>query len=300
MIIDAHIHLISRQVRRLGRERREGLNPRLAAIYNDHWNKHLSRSGDPMREEEIPELKVVAGLWEKELEDSGVAAGVFLYPSDFNGDDMKEFVSYSPRFIGLSSHNPTLPEAEKLFAREIDVLKGFKLYPELHRYHADDERCFPVYKLAEEKGIPVYFHFGICINVFHDIKYGNPLSLSGVCRNFPDLKIVVCHFGCNYFENVLLLGRLYPGIHVDTSSSNNWTEILPYRLTLEEVFQKSIDILGPHRIIFGTDSSFFPRGFRKNILDIQREIMEKLGLSESDKELILSGNIIRLLNLDYS
>ena len=50
-----------------------------------------------------------------------------------------------------------------------------------------------------------------------------------------------------------------PNIYLDTSSSNGWTRYTP-GLTLLDVFKTALAAVGPSRLVFGTDSSFFPRG----------------------------------------
>jgi len=63
------------------------------------------------------------------------------------------------------------------------------------------------------------------------------------------------------------------------------------------VFKKSLEVLGPKRLLFGTDSSFFPRGWRKDIFEGQVQVLDSLEVKEKDKELIFGGNLARLLNL---
>jgi uncharacterized protein len=60
-----------------------------------------------------------------------------------------------------------------------------------------------------------------------------------------------------------------------------WT---PDRLTVADLFRRTLDTVEPERLIFGTDSSFFPRGYRTNILDDQLAICHDLALSPSEIE----------------
>ena len=63
-------------------------------------------------------------------------------------------------------------------------------------------------------------------------------------------------------------GRQCANIHLDTSSSNGWMKYHP-GLTLEAVFRQALAVAGPDRLLFGTDSSFFPRGWQKPVYDAQ-------------------------------
>ena len=48
-------------------------------------------------------------------------------------------------------------------------------------------------------------------------------------------------------------------IHLDTSSSNSWIRYTP-GLTLDAAFKATLSVVGASRLLFGTDSSFFPEG----------------------------------------
>jgi predicted TIM-barrel fold metal-dependent hydrolase len=65
-------------------------------------------------------------------------------------------------------------------------------------------------------------------------------------------------------------------------------------LTLEDVFRQALAIVGPDRLIFGTDSSFFPRGWQRQIFEVQKQTLHRLGVPEEAQERIFSGNFERL------
>jgi predicted TIM-barrel fold metal-dependent hydrolase len=72
----------------------------------------------------------------------------------------------------------------------------------------------------------------------------------------------------------------------------------PYPVDLKGVFERVLQAVGPGRVIFGTDSSWFPRGFRADILQNQLEVLKSLNVPKEDVQLIMGGNIARLLGLD--
>jgi predicted TIM-barrel fold metal-dependent hydrolase len=65
-------------------------------------------------------------------------------------------------------------------------------------------------------------------------------------------------------------------------------------LTLERVFRTAIDVVGPARLLFGSDSSFFPRGWQKAIYAEQDRVVSALGLNAADRHAIFAGNFDRL------
>ena len=85
-------------------------------------------------------------------------------------------------------------------------------------------------------------------------------------------------------------------VHLDTSSSNSWIRYTP-GLTLETVFKSALAVAGARRLLFGTDSSFFPRGWQRGIYDAQLAALSALGVAAEDQALIFGGNFDRLFPL---
>ena len=84
-----------------------------------------------------------------------------------------------------------------------------------------------------------------------------------------------------------------PTIHLDTSSSNSWIRFDGGQ-NLEGVFRSALAVIGAPRLIFGSDSSFFPRGWQAGIYEEQQRIMNSLGVSVDDRAAIFGGNFDRL------
>ena len=47
--------------------------------------------------------------------------------------------------------------------------------------------------------------------------------------------------------------------------------------------------LGPDRLLFGTDSSFFPRGWNRAVYEAQVSALDRAGVDEEARERILGG-----------
>jgi predicted TIM-barrel fold metal-dependent hydrolase len=60
------------------------------------------------------------------------------------------------------------------------------------------------------------------------------------------------------------------------------------------VFKATLAVTGPSRILFGTDSSFFPRGWQRPLFEQQSASLDELAVSGADRDLILGGNFDRL------
>jgi predicted TIM-barrel fold metal-dependent hydrolase len=66
-------------------------------------------------------------------------------------------------------------------------------------------------------------------------------------------------------------------------------------MDVRDAFRRAIDVLGAHRLLFGTDSSFFPRGWLRARADEHADRLFEIGVSQVDAELILGANLRRLL-----
>ena len=57
-------------------------------------------------------------------------------------------------------------------------------------------------------------------------------------------------------------------------------------------------VVGPDRLLFGTDSSFFPRGWQSGVHEAQRQAMAAAGIDGGAREKIMHENFERLFPLD--
>jgi uncharacterized protein len=61
---------------------------------------------------------------------------------------------------------------------------------------------------------------------------------------------------------------------------------------------KYMETIGPERIIFGTDSSYFPRGFAEPYLRDQLRDCYELNYTDEQVQMIFGGNAACLFKLD--
>ena len=72
---------------------------------------------------------------------------------------------------------------------------------------------------------------------------------------------------------------------------------MPYDLSLKDLFRKANETIGPERLIFGTDSSYFPRGFSLEYLREQLKVCYELGFTEEAIQRIFHDNAAEMLGL---
>jgi predicted TIM-barrel fold metal-dependent hydrolase len=176
----------------------------------------------------------------------------------------------------------------------------------MQRYSLHDPRVVAVIEqIAATPGAVLFVHCGVLsvgirkklgLPSRFDMRFSNPLDVHAVAMTCPSLPIVIPHFGAGMFREALMLADLCPNVVLDTSSSNHWIDYHP-GLTLADVYQQALRLVGPSRLVFGTDSSFFPRGWNRPVWDAQFAAMTTLGLAETDIDAITHGNFDRLFPL---
>ena len=165
-------------------------------------------------------------------------------------------------------------------------MRGLCLFPAMHRFSIQDERAVAMFDLAASKpGTVVFVHCGVLsvgvrkklgLPSPFDIRFGNPLDLHAVALSHPQVPIIIPHFGAGLLREALMVGDLCPNVLFDTSSSNGWIKYQP-GLTLSAVFRQALAVVGPDRLLFGSDSSFFPRGWVKDVYEQQTAALEEIG-----------------------
>ena len=128
-----------------------------------------------------------------------------------------------------------------------------------------------------------------------DLRYSNPIDLHTIALEFPNVNFVIPHFGAGYFREALMVCDLCPNVHLDSSSSNRWMRYAAADLDLAKVFRKALQVAGPGRILFGSDSSYFPRGWVRQIFESQVDALHALRMDAESVRLILGGNLKRML-----
>ncbi len=241
----------------------------------------------------------MAARWAAEVERHRLVKVVFV--TGGGNDRLAAVVRAHPgEFTGFAHHDPFAPDAPAELERAVTTLglHGYKIIAPFHQERLDDERLYPLWETAERLQIPVLIHFGPLR--YEGIVAGpniSPLVLQDVARGFPAVSFVIPHFGCGYPRELLHLMWVCGNVYVDTSGSNEWMRWMPYDLDLKTLFRRFLETVGPHRILFGTDSSWFPRGFARRYLEVQVQTCSELGLGGDDLRLIFAGNAARLLGL---
>jgi predicted TIM-barrel fold metal-dependent hydrolase len=247
----------------------------------------------------------LADRWVGELDRNHVGRAALIASVPGDEESVSVAVRRHPtRFVGFFVTNPTAPGAIDR-ARNAFANLGMRcvcLFAALHRYALDDDRVAELFEVARAHRAAVFAHCGylsiearvrLGLPSVLDLRCGDPLALARTAARFPTVPAIIPHFGAGFFREALMAAESAPNIHFDTSSSNGWIKYFP-GLSLADVFRQALTVIGPDRLIFGTDSSFFPRGWRRVIMGAQRTILDDIGAEPDAQAKIFSGNFKRL------
>ena len=251
--------------------------------------------------------------WLSEMDRHGVARMVSFASVPAEAEVVAEAARGSGgRLVPYALVNPRDEQAPAFTQKALGSLgiRGLLTFPAMHHFKAGDPCLTPILELARAHKAPVIVHCGLLrvklrdllgVPRPYDLSYANPLEIVPAANRFRDVTFVVPHFGAGFLRETLMLGMQCENVCVDTSSSNDWlmtqssTAGDDGRLALATVFRRALDVFGAERILFGTDSSTFPRGWRADIKDAQLAALETAGCKGAELEAIMGGNLARLL-----
>ena len=282
------------------------------------------------------------GEWtQKDMDEAGVDASILLpidydfswgSESDITLEEKHQHLAemqrkYPGQMVGMGGPDPRRPGAADIFKRSIKEhgLKGLKMIPKCG-YYPWDERAYQLFEVCLDNDVPAL----ICTQPegggYNRGRFADPIHLEDVIADYPDLKLICLHAGApllDYFEHALLVCSRGANTAIELDM---WLwgyemivpNFIPNIKTDEETVLRLVararDVLGPHKIMWGSDSHSGPRihgsnlfgtatGFGlKDIVDWIRDlpkIAAKYGktFTQEEADLILGENAARFVGL---
>lgn len=250
-------------------------------------------------------VAALADRWIRELDRHQVARCALMASVPGDETSILEAVQRHPdRLVGFFMVDPTRPQS--VAQTETWLAKGLRcicLFPAMHRFSLEERAVFEIFESTRKySGCAIFIHCGVLtvglrrklgLPSRFDLRYSNPILLHSLALAYPHVPIIIPHFGSGMLRETLMLADLCQNVYLDTSSSNRWTRYCG-GLRLSQVFQQALQVVGPDRLLFGTDSSFFPRGWRQDVWEAQTVALETLGLKAEVRRQIVAGNFDRL------
>ena len=279
MIIDSHVHVYPPSFR----ERREELSRRDAtfrALYADP--RAVLASADDLlaaMDDANVDIAVAVGIgWT----DPGVARE--------SNDYLVECTARSGgRLLAFGAVNPAwgaaaLSEVERCATAGLVGIG--ELHPDTQGYSIDDASVMgPLMALAKRLGMPVLTHASEPVGHSYPGKGTvTPDRLMRFIESFPGQPVIAAHWGGGlpFYALMPEVKAALADVYFDTAAS-------PFLYT-PDVFTSVTRIVGPERVLFGTD---FPLIKHSRLLAQVRES----GLSAEEQALITGGNAARLFGL---
>ncbi|MDG6988166.1 MAG: amidohydrolase [Nitrososphaerota archaeon] len=170
----------------------------------------------------------------------------------------------------------------KRSVRELGM-RGLKVHSSANSVYLNDRKLmFPIYEYCQEAGLPVLVHTGTTGLGDTEIRYSKTELVDEVCSAFPDLKVVMAHFGWPWPNVAMAIALRHPNVFIDVSG---WKP----RYIPPEIFPYLNGILRD-RFLFGTD---YPMLRHKEWMEDFRTTLEKR-LKPGVAQKLLSGNAKRL------
>lgn len=205
-------------------------------------------------------------------------------------------------FVNIDSVTPG--KISTLFARGA---KGIKFIgPEKSYGH---ESYFQLYECIRNHGGLAVFHTGYMgMGYFEkggcwekpaplDITNMRPAAIDRIVRMFPDLKILMAHFGNPWWEEAWKIMSSHKNVYADLSGGTAFRRSLDM---WSEIFAPNglLDTYALSRLCFGSDVHYF----QKDRFDFERyqdfyeKLLDRISAPQILREEIYSKNILRLLN----
>ena len=248
----------------------------------------------------------LADRWVRELDTHGLDRAVLIASVPSDETSVAAAVAKHPsRFVGFFMLDPAVSDPVARTRRALGELglRGICLFPAMHHVPLHDDRILQIVSVAaNHPGTAVFVHCGVLsvgvrrklgLPSRFDLRLGDPLGVAKLALAFPTVPFIIPHFGAGLFREALMAADACSNIHFDTSSSNGWMRYTP-GLSLDTVFRTALSIVGASRLLFGTDSSFFPRGWQKPVFESQQATLAGLGVPGDDQALVFGGNFDRL------
>ncbi|MFH0992282.1 MAG: amidohydrolase family protein [bacterium] len=299
-IFDAHVHYYSNQFFRYLVKQKLNRMDINTELRNLAAKGHIEIPGDDPNQ--------LAKRW-IEIIDKWKIERMMLFSSIPGDEDsvVKAVQAYPTRFAGMFTVDPNsnllMETAERRLKQ--DKLKGILLYPSFYQISVSDPWLESLFQLCHDSRSIVFTQFGKLVMKPRDYAgiptvvndaYSNPKDLIPVAKKYSAIRFIIPHFGAGRFEETLEVGKQCPNVYVDTAGSNSWMANTPATPDLRTTLQKALQVFGAGRILFGSDSGMFPRGYRYDIVDNQTKLAGEMRIPIGDAKKIFYENFAALID----
>ncbi len=209
----------------------------------------------------------------------GIDASV-VFPFDIKGDLIeasRELLKYKSDsifpFLRFDPNTSSPEEIGSLLGN--DDFLGVKLHPRSQNFDPLDKRFRPFFHEIEYSGKPLLIH-----TRKEATPYSDPDRVVCLADDFPKMNIIIGHFA---FASQVAIEKIktHENLFLETS-------VVSSNVVIRLIAQK----IGASKILFGSDVPMSDQ-------EIEMLKIKKSGLSEKEKEMIFSGNLLSLIKPNF-
>lgn len=209
--------------------------------------------------------------------------------------------AHPDRLIGNVFVDPREPEAARVLEQYLgEGFRAAKMFPPAG-FSPSDERCFPLYEVAERQAVPILVHTGQTnitllsddpkVRRATDSRFAHPMNLDWVARLYPKLPFVLAHCGYPFFMEAWSVAHANPNVHLDISGSGPWTDGIP--LVYNAIGGQNCIPIDFARVVWGSDNCLTQDEHIARLSTYMRQ----MGAGSAQRRLIFGENARKLLKL---
>lgn len=201
-----------------------------------------------------------------------------------HGDRLEAFAGIDPRWgkDGVALFEKALKEWG---------FRGLKLYPPCG-FSPSDPALDPFYELCDVHRVPALIHIGpTSPTLGYTMTY--PFLVDEAARRFPRVQFILAHGAVSFTEECAMLCNFRPNVYLDLSAFQGAICMGGGPAAVKAAVSRGIN----HKIMFGTDWPVFRmQADQKTFVEaVTCDGGPLATVTERERELILSGNVLRIL-----
>lgn len=172
------------------------------------------------------------------------------------------------------------------------TIRGIKLFCGYEHFYPYDPRLEILFDFCEQFKLPVFVHTGITLFPTAQLEYSRPLHVDRAASEHRHVTFVICHLGYPWLRDAAEIIRKNENVYGDLSGVTD----VPIKSKFGKLLVRDLTELHAYmddnfsKLIFGTDWPLFKTSW-------YLELIEKIPISDKERELIMYGNAAKLLKL---
>lgn len=226
-----------------------------------------------------------------QLKNCGITYGIVISDSSLESsigsltECVKLFENTDKIFV-VGGISPLIDYANQLRVLEKYIVEkrivAIKLFCGHEKFYLNDNRLPPVYEMAVGYRVPILFHSG-----WENAKYAEPDIVLDVSKQYPNINFICCHANYPKVTECVQQLRDCQNIYFDLSSiADDYSIAQAFHKLLSQQIHEM-----PERFLFGSD-------YEGCDIKEHMDFIDKLALSDIEKEMVFYNNAKRLYHLD--